>query len=333
LKMSTKARLDVFDLSLHLDSDTEKTFKEMLKESVEHDKSKPRVSQNNFFKSSKICLDDKDQRSSLSKYGSSLSKSLLILFLISITSMGIYLGVYSYQNADDGSLSAIYHFKLSAKMQFPFNLTASHFSHKNTKFDPNEIPLLLNDKARNNFGRNVLSDCFGLKGITLKEFNEEERYKNKPYSHDFYVSITSLCDFTHLNPSSNKFRVISFIQNPIISYATKYNNTVLSSNPLTRSIVCKPNNGDKLKHNDVLTAKKFLKDICDVSMVSNYYEFNKKLLKRYNWESKDANNDKKCELNFMERFTQLSHPINADELQQIVEKNSEDLSIYFDLNK
>lgn len=96
----------------------------------------------------------------------------------------------------------------------------------------------------------------------------------------------SLCDFKYLKSmnNNNKFRVIFFIQNSIISYIKEHNaGPYIQSrnNIVTRSITCKSNN-ELLTYDDVMTTKRFLHNSCEIGTTNNYYNFMQMLIDRYN---------------------------------------------------
>lgn len=307
-------------IKLAWDDDEEEArdaFEDELQQTVMGERKKKKVAQSMFGSDilRSLFLDDVDDDTSFCSK-SCVMKSLIVFLLLSLVSAGAYLGSTSFKIGVTDTTSKY--------KGFPFNVSNSYFIDKSAKVNPNEIPLLLHEfDGSNNFGQNILSDCYGLKRISLKDFFRNKRYKDATYSNDYYVSATSLCDLMHLEPTRNKFRVISFILNPIMYYMIQKDSI---ANSLTRSIVCRPKD-EKLTSNDVTIAKEFLEDICFVSMVSNHEQFMNILVERYNWQ---ASANSKCEQKHMERYQKLKQTVRSDNLQKVVELNSMDLQLYFD---
>ena len=156
----------------------------------------------------------------------------------------------------------------------------------------------------------------------------------------------SLCDFKYIKSmdNNNKFRVIFFIQNPIISYIKEDSaGSYIQSrnNIVTRSITCKSNN-ELLTYDDIMTTKRFLYNSCEIGTTNNNYNFIQMLIDRYNWklkEEEESRNDNACGEHFKECLDRMnlhyytSTLNNNDELLDLFKEfNSEDFNIYNELN-
>ena len=96
--------------------------------------------------------------------------------------------------------------------------------------------------------------------------------------------------------NNSKFRVISFIQNPLLSYVTQSHSktgpssssiTSNNNNVLIRAITCKSDG--ELTQEDVTTTKIFLNTLCEIGMADNYHSFVEMLLDKYDWKLLSAN--------------------------------------------
>lgn len=321
------------DKSVHFDGEPSIQGENDAKSSIYRDTGS--ILKSRFFHTEELIGNEKS-----SIYEKYLWQGILIVSFLSLISVGVYISIDKAELLNGIFLNATSYVKGTIKnenyfgleSQFPFNVTHSVFT-KTAKFQPNEIPLLLDVDGYNTFTRGVLSDCFEVKNIPLKTFYGDKRHQSSTHTKDIYVSTNSLCDFMHAQPSNYSFRIFLFVQNPIVSYVMKndfrgkFSTDLISekSNLLTRSIICKPKDV-KLTKEDVRIAKKFVKGACDVTLVNYNYESIKTLFKRYNW--KESPN--KCRQSYFNRFRELNRHVDSRDLQRIVESNSEDLSIYLD---
>merc|ERR1719232_1107918 len=292
----------------------------------------------NFNRSSLIPADE----GNLNNVEACMLKIFFSLVFITSIILSILFGVgWSQKGTSNVQTMRTMEDNLSVGINTPFSKLYPLFTKKMSPLQQNEILLLLDSKTTNNFASDVLSKCFGKISISLEELKE---MSNKSLNNVF-IEVSSLNNLSSLKSTNIRFRVFSFIQNPIISSfmkrdkistaqtkREKYSLKQRSNNLLTRSIVSKPK--AELTAADLDVAEKFIEEFINIGVINDDLDIIKTFQETYNWKM-DKLFVKQCTNKLLKVAVekQASYFIPGDKLKKSVLSNFYDLSIYFNLTR
>lgn len=236
-----------------------------------------------------------------SNYSSPLVSLLCFLTIIAISSLAFYIIWNEFNssqiinpfmfinnlNSEDPSVAALPEsysiFKKDSEPPFERNNNAIEESW--------DIPVIFDlPGTESGFIGSILSECYGMKEISLNKRNFEKRKLTKPQSE--FMITDSICDFAHKLNNNFAARLFLLIRNPAVRIIRSFdlkqnysnimfderlpgitldeylNSTLFENNSLTRSILCKEYG--ELTENDFKAAKNFLKNQCTIGTLNNF---------------------------------------------------------------
>lgn len=177
---------------------------------------------------------------------------------------------------------------------------------RDNNIEPWDIPVIFDlPGTESGFIGSILSECYGMKEISLNKKNFVKRKLTK--THSEFMITDSICDLA--NQLNNNFvaRVFLLIRNPAVRIIRSFdlkqnysnnmfdeqllgitldeylNSTLLENNSLTRSLLCKEYG--ELTENDFEAAKNFLKNQCTIGTFNNFIKDFNKYEEKFLWKT------------------------------------------------